>query len=279
MTKCFPPCQRKLRDTSYTFPLYARKAGALASPLQRASSSLVNRRIPFAPENDEADRGSGGRLVCSSSPPFPGPCLPYELTYEGGSFPSPHEVTGRSLAQEFREPGFVLDFLVQNGQRQIVRPAILASGQIADVGVPPHGATLRLHKHLKHRLDILWIFGKTGGRTSRDVMERLHIFRQLAAEFVDPRNQSLEVIAILDPCRLRDLLDSLPFQTDQVRPQDRVVVECGEFGSGILDKQFHQLIHVDSRLFHHLSCNLRHVRSPFLSRGYDASCLLITDTS
>jgi hypothetical protein len=44
------------------------------------------------------------------------------------------EVAGRTFTQIFREPGFMLDFFVQNRQRDIASPVVFSKRQIADLG-------------------------------------------------------------------------------------------------------------------------------------------------
>jgi hypothetical protein len=67
--------------------------------------------------------------------PIPIPVLLHELGYEGRVFPSPQKVTGRPLAQELGEPRLVLDFLIEDRQRQIVGSMILAGGHVTDPGL------------------------------------------------------------------------------------------------------------------------------------------------
>jgi hypothetical protein len=51
-----------------------------------------------------------------------------------------------------------------------------------------------------------------------------HVVRKVPAKFVDPRNQGLEVIPVLDTGGFRYLLDPLSFEADQVQPEDGLVI-------------------------------------------------------
>jgi hypothetical protein len=68
-----------------------------------------------------------------------------------------------------------------------------------------------------------------------------------------PGHQGLEMIAVLDAGRFRYLLYPLALQSDQVGPQNGVVVEGGQLRRGVLDQQLDELVHVDPRLLHHLA--------------------------
>src|SRR5450830_1671059 len=83
------------------------------------------------------------------SPPCRTTISPQELRHEGGCLTTTHEVTRGSLAKELREPRLVLDFLIEDRQRQIVRSVVLAGGQVTDVGVSPHRAALCLDQNVQ----------------------------------------------------------------------------------------------------------------------------------
>ena len=91
--------------------------------------------------------------------------LPQELGHEGRGLASSQEVPGGPFAKELGEPAFVFYLLIEYREAQVVGPMILASGQVADVGVSPHGAPLGVHQHRQHCLDVCGVVGEACGRT------------------------------------------------------------------------------------------------------------------
>jgi hypothetical protein len=82
---------------------------------------------------------------------------------------------------------------------------VLARREVADLRVPANRATLGVDEHREHRLDVGGIGRQRRRRAGRLVMELVHVCRQRAAQLVDPWDQRLEVIAVLDARRLGDL--------------------------------------------------------------------------
>ena len=67
-------------------------------------------------------------------------------------------------------------------------------------------------------------------------MEVDHVCGEFAAEFIDARHERLEVIAVLDPCILSNLFEPFALQTNQVRPQDRIVIIGRELRRCVVDQ-------------------------------------------
>ena len=93
-------------------------------------------------------------------------------------------------------------------------------------------------------------------------MEVVHVAVQLAAQFVDARQQRLEVVAVFDAGVLGASLDPFTLQANQVDAQDSVVVSC-QFSRSIPDEQIQQRVYVDASLFDHFSRYFSHA-STFL---------------
>ncbi len=58
----------------------------------------------------------------------------------------------------------------------------------------------------------------------------MDVARQRTAQFVNPRRQRLEVVAVLNARVLDDLFQPFAVEPDRVHAQDGVVVVGGEFG-------------------------------------------------
>ena len=112
----------------------------------------------------------------------------------------------------------MLDFFIEDSLHQIVGAVVLTSGQVADVSIAPHCASLSFHQHGQHRLDIGRVFRQAGGGTSGAVMELHHALGQFATELVDARNQGLKMVAVFDSGGLGNLFDCLTLQSDQIHP-------------------------------------------------------------
>jgi hypothetical protein len=121
-------------------------------------------------------------------------------------------MAARALAKEFGEPCLVFDFLVEDGEREIVGAMVLAESHVADFGITTHRAALGFYKNLQHVLDVGWIGRDKGRRASGNVVEVNHAFRQVAAKFVDSRHQCLEMIAIFDPSVFGNFLKTFAFE-------------------------------------------------------------------
>ena len=67
------------------------------------------------------------------------------------------------------------------------------------------------------------------------------------------------MVAVLNSGGFSDLLDPLALQTDEIHPQDRVVIVGCQLCGGVLDEQLDKLVDVDSRLFDHFPRNTCHV--------------------
>ena len=160
----------------------------------------------------------------------------------------------------------MLDLLVQNRRADRVRPRVLELRERADVAVRPDGAPLRLDQHGEQvlqrrpgrRLAALEAVRQVGVRAAGDVGEPADVPRQLAAQLVDAGHQRLEVVAVLDPGVLDDLLQPLPLHADRRHPQDGVVVESRELRPRRRDQLLEQLLDVDAGLLDHLFGHFPH---------------------
>jgi len=66
-------------------------------------------------------------------------------------------------------------------------------------------------------------------------MEILHVLWQFTTEFVDAGHQRLEVVAVFNTSSFRYLLDRLPLQSNQIDPEDGVVVVSRKLRGSVLD--------------------------------------------
>src|SRR5262245_15462821 len=126
------------------------------------------------------------------------------------------EVARRALAEELGEPGLVLDLLVEDGGADRICPRVLAESEGANVLVGTDGAAFGfdqdreqiLERGAGRRLAALQAVGEVGVGAAGDVGEAANVAGQLAAQLVDARHQSLEVVAVLDAGVLDDLLEA-----------------------------------------------------------------------
>jgi LysR substrate binding domain len=158
-------------------------------------------------------------------------------------------MSGRPFAQKLRKPGLVLDFLVQNSERDIVGPVVFSGRHIADRRVAAVRAPLGLHQDLQHGFDVGGILGKIGRRTGRNIVKGVRAVGELATQLVEAGHQRLKMVPVFDARIPGDFLQPLAFQADQVNVQDGVIVIGGEFRGGVSDQHVQQLVHVHARFF------------------------------
>ncbi len=126
--------------------------------------------------------------------------------------------------------------------------------------MPPRGEDVQqvFEGRAGGRLAVFEAVGQVGVGAAGHVGEAADVARQFPAQFVDPRHERLEVVAVLDASVLDDLLHPLPFHPDGGDAQDGVVVEGGELGTGGRDQLLEQLVDVDPRLLDNLSGHFTH---------------------
>src|SRR5260370_37524127 len=100
------------------------------------------------------------------------------------------------LAQQLDEPGFMLDFLIENPSGHVVGARILAKGQTADLTPGPNSAAFGLQEHGQ---DVRRgrIVGKIGVGAAGPIREFANVLGNAAAQLVDSRGDQLEMSAIL----------------------------------------------------------------------------------
>ena len=82
-------------------------------------------------------------------------------------------MAGGALTKELREPGLVLDLLVENRERKVVGTVVLAGAEVAELLVAAHGAAPCLDEHVQDRLDVRWVARQGSRRTSRLIVFQL----------------------------------------------------------------------------------------------------------
>ena len=91
-------------------------------------------------------------------------------------------MSARPIAEKLREPGLVLDLLVQDRERKVVGAMILPGSHIADVRVAADRALFGGEQNLQHRFRVGRVFRQRGRRAGRDVVEIQHAAGELAAD-------------------------------------------------------------------------------------------------
>lgn len=175
--------------------------------------------------------------------------------------PIPHLTAGSGptdLHPEFREPCFVLDLLVQNRQREVVGAMVFPSGVITNCCISRNLTAFRAHRHLKHGVDIRRVLRQVRRRAGRNIVERIHAVGQFSAQFVNAGDQGFKMVAVLDAGVLGDLFQPFTVESDQVDPQNSVVLIGGQFSGGVTQQHVQKFVHVDPRFLHYLSGYSRH---------------------
>ena len=157
------------------------------------------------------------------------------------------------VREQFDEPGFVLDFLVQDSRRHVVGARVFAEGHVADFTPAADGAALRLQQQRKNVHDCRWI-GQLCGFTSCLIVERRQIVRQFAAKFINTGNDELPVGAIFEPRIFADLFVVLV--SGQMHAQNCVVVVgAGELSCRIGNEHLDQLFNIHAARAYDLNAN------------------------
>jgi hypothetical protein len=85
---------------------------------------------------------------------------------------------------------------------------IFSGGQVANMGVPTDGAAFSFDQDREHGLYVGWI-GRAGRRAGRNIV-KLTMDSKLAAQLINARDQSFEMIAVFDAGSFGNFLESFP---------------------------------------------------------------------
>lgn len=162
------------------------------------------------------------------------------------------------VSEQFDEPRFVFDLLVQNARGHVVRPGVFAERHVADLDPAADRAPLGLEQQ-REDVDGRRRIGQLRRGASGLIVERGQIVRQFAAQFVNSRDDQFPVRAIFQACVLANLL--VVFVARKVHAEDGViVVGAREFRGSVGNEHLNQFLDVHAARANHFHAHaLRYV--------------------